>query len=188
MVTPNQFITSKELLDWNIEFNLGLNQMSVKKGKVFLEEGQKCNYFYFVLKGIVRLYYYDLDGHEITHLFSSENTMITAPFSYFKNEPNDLYLQALEDTELLIITLEQLNTIFKKIDYLGARIRDLYLEYILLFSRRVMSIHTKTAEQRYLKLMDSHPYLFQQAKLTHIASYLGITIQSLSRIRKNLLR
>ena len=56
----------------------------------------------------------------------------------------------------------------------------------MVFSRRVMSIHTETAEERYLNLIKEHPLLFQKAKLTHIASFLGITPQSLSRIRKNI--
>ena len=186
MFKSDQFITAKNLLDWNLKYNLGITDKKVSKGKLFLEEGQKCNYFYYVLKGLVRLYYYDLDGHEITHWFSGEDMMITSPFSFFKNEPNILYFQALEDTDLLLITKEQIDLLISSTPSASNKIRNLYVEFAMILSRRVMGIHTQTAEERYLKLMEIHPYLFQRAKLAHIASYLGITPQSLSRIRKNL--
>ncbi|MEM9329664.1 MAG: Crp/Fnr family transcriptional regulator, partial [Bacteroidota bacterium] len=65
-------------------------------------------------------------------------------------------------------------------------LRQMNSEFAMVLSRRVMSIHTETAEDRYLRLMKEHPLLFQKAKLSHIASFLGITQQSLSRIRKNI--
>ena len=64
--------------------------------------------------------------------------------------------------------------------------RNLSSEFAMRLSRRIMSIHTESAEQRYKKLLEDHPAIFQKAKLAHIASYLGITQQSLSRVRKNL--
>lgn len=186
MFKSDQFITAKKLLDWNLKYKLGLTTKTVHKSEIFLEEGQKCNYFFLVLKGFVRVYYYDLDGHEITHWFSADEMMVTSPFSFFKNEPNILYFQALEDTELLLITKEQIDSILLHDPSLSDNIRNLYVEFAMILSRRVMSIHTQTAEDRYLQLMEVHPYLFHKAKLAHIASYLGITPQSLSRIRKNL--
>lgn len=186
MFKSDQFITAENLIDWNLKYKLGLVNKKVQKGKIFLEEGQKCNYFYYVLKGLVRLYYYDLDGHEITHWFSGEDMMITSPYSFFKNEPNIIYLQALEDTDMILITKEQIDVLISTAPSSSNKIRNLYVEFAMILSRRVMSIHTQTAEERYLTLIEMYPFLFQKAKLTHIASYLGITPQSLSRIRKNL--
>ncbi|WP_424989424.1 Crp/Fnr family transcriptional regulator [Flagellimonas sp.] len=186
MVRADKYITSKNLIEWNIEHNLGLTAQSVKRGALFLEAGQRCDYFYFVLKGLVRIYYHDLNGNEITHWFSSKNSMITSPFSFLKKEENILFFEALEDTELILITSEQLNTIISQFQSTEMAFRNLYAEFAMVLSRRVISIQTETAEERYLKLMKEHPYLFQKAKLGHIASYLGITPQSLSRIRKNL--
>lgn len=180
------FISAKRLLDWNIEHNLKLTTRTLKKGEHLLEAGQKCDYLYFVLKGILRLYYLDLNGNQMTHWFSRENAIITSPFSFFKNEENILYLEALEDTEVLLITASQLKYINQNVEQAQYKLRKLYAEFAMAFSRRIMDIHTKTAEERYLKLLNNHPYLFQRAKLSHIASYLGITQQSLSRIRKNI--
>ena len=186
MIHSEQFISAKDLLDWNIELQLGLQTSLKRKGELFLEEGQHCDYFYYILKGFVRLYYLDIEGNEITHWFSAEDSMVTSPFSFYKKEKNILFFEALEDTELLLITQSQLDIIVSQSKTTAKAYRHMLAEFAMVLSRRVMSIHTETAEDRYLKLIKEHPLLFQKAKLSHIASFLGVTPQSLSRIRKNL--
>ncbi|UTW64078.1 Crp/Fnr family transcriptional regulator [bacterium SCSIO 12741] len=149
-------------------------------------EGQRCNYFYYILKGFIRVYYIDLEGNEVTHWFTPEDCMITSPLSFFKDEENILFFEALEDTEALLINRQQLDTIINQFKSTEEAVRHLYAEFAMVFSRRIMSIHTESAEDRYLKLLKDYPLLFQKAKLSHIASFLGITPQSLSRIRKNI--
>ncbi|WP_348726122.1 Crp/Fnr family transcriptional regulator [Tenacibaculum sp. 190524A05c] len=173
-------------MNWNIEFNLELTNRSVKKGELLLEAGQRCDYFYYILKGFLRLYYLDLEGNQVTHWFSSENSIVTSPFSFFRKEENILFIEVLDDTEILLITSEQFSIINNKVKTADKELRKLFAEFAMTFSRRIMDIHTKTAEERYLKLLAEHPYLFQKAKLSHIASFLGVTQQSLSRIRKNI--
>lgn len=112
--------------------------------------------------------------------------MITSPFSFVKNEKNILFFEALEDTDLMLISSPQLEKLIHHLPELGEAFRHINAEFAMVLSRRIMSIHTETAEERYLKLMEEHPLLFQKAKLSRIASFLGITQQSLSRIRKNL--
>lgn len=87
---------------------------------------------------------------------------------------------------MILLTKEQIDAILFNDPSLSNRIRGLYVEFAMILSRRIMSIHTQTAEERYLKLMEIPPYLFQRAKLAHIAFFLGVTPQSLSRIRKKL--
>jgi len=186
MFKSDTYFTAKKLIQWNIDLQLDLTSRAVKKGKLILKEDQRCDYFYFVIKGLVRVYYIDLHGNEITHWFAAENSMITSPFSFLKKEKNILYFEAVEDTDLIAITSDQLDTIVRQVESTEVALRHLYAEFAMLLSRRVMSIHTETAEERYLKLMDEYPHLFRKAKLAHIASYLGITPQSLSRIRKKL--
>ncbi|CAL2094996.1 Cyclic nucleotide-binding domain-containing protein [Tenacibaculum sp. 190524A05c] len=181
-----EFLSSKNLMNWNIEFNLELTNRSVKKGELLLEAGQRCDYFYYILKGFLRLYYFNLEGNQVTHWFSSENSIVTSPFSFFRKEENILFIEALDDTEILLITSEQFSIINNKVKTADKELRKLFAEFAMTFSRRIMDIHTKTAEERYLKLLAEHPYLFQKAKLSHIASFLGVTQQSLSRIRKNI--
>ncbi len=186
MIRSYQYFKAEDLLHWNISLQLDLATAFKKRGELFLEEGQHCDYFYYVLKGFVRVYYIDLDGNEITHWFSATDSMITSPFSFFKKEKNILYFEALEDTELLLLSHNQLDTIISQSESTEKAYRNLLAEFAMVLSRRIMSIHTQTAEDRYLKLITEHPLLFQKAKLSHIASFLGITPQSLSRIRKNI--
>ena len=95
MIKSDKYIKSEDLFKWNIELKLGLTTNSQKKGDLFLEEGQRCDFFYYVLKGFIRVYYIDLQGNEVTHWFSAENSMITSPFSFIKKEKNILYFRSL---------------------------------------------------------------------------------------------
>ena len=153
---------------------------------VFLKGGERCTHLYYILSGFVRVYYLDLHGNEITHWFSAKDSIITSPFSYLKGETNILFFEALEDSELLLISTNQLDKLIDHVPRLNRSFRQINSEFAMVLSRRIMRIHTKTAEERYLDLMNEYPELFQIAKLSHIASFLGITQQSLSRIRKNL--
>jgi len=186
MFSSTPFIDLKRLEAWNQELKLGLEKRQVKKGELILREGQRCHHLYFIRKGFIRVYYLDLQGNEITHWFGAEDSLITSPFSYFKDERNILFFEALEDSELTLISRSQMDDLMKIKPELSDALRITNAEFAMVLSRRVMSIHTETAEQRYLNLIKEHPSLFQKAKLAHIASYLGITQQSLSRIRKNL--
>lgn len=187
MFQADQFISQKNLHSWCQELGIELKKQSVTRNEIFLEHKVRCNYFYFVSKGFIRLYYLDLEGHEITHWFSSENMMITSPFSFFRGETNILNFQALEDTELLLISRDQITMLSENNTNANKAFQNLFVEFAMRLSRRVMSIHTESAEYRYLKLIEEHPTIFQKAKLIYVATYLGITQQSLSRIRKNLI-
>lgn len=186
MFSAKPYIDREKLSRWNADFNLGFKNKSPRKGEIFLQEGQRCDYLYFIQSGFVRVYYLDLDGNEVTHWFCAKDSIITSPFSFLKREANILFFEALEDTELILISYDQREKLIDHVPKLGEAFRDINAQFAMVLSRRIMSIHTQTAEERYLKLMEEHPLLFQKAKLSHIASYLGITQQSLSRIRKNL--
>ncbi len=186
MFRSDQFLSKDHLLKWSDELGIEFKIKRIKKAEVFLRQRQRCDYFYFVTNGFIRLYYMDLDGNEITHWFSSDNMLITSPFSFFKGETNILNFEALEDTECLLISKTQYDLLFTEIKEAAHAIQLLLAEFAMRLSRRIMSEHTESAEYRYLKLLEEHPLIFQKAKLAHIASYLGVTQQSLSRIRKNL--
>lgn len=186
MFSAQEYLNIDQLIEVDKRLNLGLIQDSVKKGSIFLRAGQKCNHLYYIRRGFVRVYYLDIEGKEITHWFCAKNSIITSPFSFRKQEKNILFFEALEDTELILIGSNQLEKMIESRSDIETSFRHINAEFAMILSRRIMSIHTKTAEERYLDLMKEHPLLFQKAKLSHIASFLGITQQSLSRIRKNL--
>ncbi len=184
MFSAKPYIESDKLGKWDREFSLGLSNKLVHKGDIFLKEGQKCNHLYFILDGFIRVYYLDIEGNEVTHWFCSKDSIITSPFSFQKGEKNILFFEALEDSEMVLMTTSQLELLIKHLPEIGQAFRHINAEFAMVLSRRIMSIHTESAEERYLNLMKQHPMLFQKAKLAHIASFLGITQQSLSRIRK----
>ncbi|WNJ18011.1 Crp/Fnr family transcriptional regulator [Pontibacter sp. G13] len=186
MFSSKPYLDLDKLLKWNLEFDLKLTQKAVQKGEIFLKEGQPCHHLYYIQQGFIRVYYLDLAGKEITHWFCGQDSIITSPFSYVRGERNILFFEALEGTELTLISAQQINSLIQHVPALGTGLREMNAEFAMVLSRRIMSIHTETAEERYLHLMEEHPLIFQKAKLSHIASFLGITQQSLSRIRKNL--
>ncbi|MEO0582281.1 MAG: Crp/Fnr family transcriptional regulator [Bacteroidota bacterium] len=186
MFSSKPYLDIDKLVKWNLEFDLGFTNKSAKKGELFLKEGQHCKHLYFILSGFTRVYYLDLEGNEITHWFCAKDTIITSPFSYVKNERNILFFEALEDTELVLLSAKQISKLISHKPEFANALRDMNAEFAMVLSRRIMSIHTMTAEERYVNLMKEHPQIFQKAKLGYIASFLGITQQSLSRIRKNL--
>lgn len=186
MFSTKPYIDVAKLTDWNRDFDLGLDTKTVSKGEIFLKEGQKCDHLYYLQNGFIRVYYLDLQGNEVTHWFCGKDAMITSPFSFLKEEKNILFFEALEDSEMVLVSRNQQQKLIEALPKLGQSFRHINAEFAMVLSRRIMSIHTETAEERYLNLMKEHPLLFQKAKLSHIASFLGITQQSLSRIRKNL--
>lgn len=186
MFSAEPYIGIDKLIRWNMEFDLRLTNKTAERGEIFLKEDQRCDHLYYIINGFVRVYYLDLNGNEITHWFCAKDSIITSPFSFVKGERNILFFEALEDTELLLINSSQLDQLIDHLPDLGEAFRHINAEFAMVLSRRIMSLHNETAEERYLNLMKDHPLLFQKAKLSYIASFLGITQQSLSRIRKNL--
>ncbi|MBN2635659.1 MAG: Crp/Fnr family transcriptional regulator [Prolixibacteraceae bacterium] len=165
-----------------------LNNLSepkeISKGNFLFKQGELCQHLYYIKKGLVRVYYYSESGKEITVWFSAENTIITAIDSFYNRKPTRDNCEALEDLEVYSITYSELEAILsiKK----GAEI----IFYILYEVAHKMadfmeSIRFQTAEERYKLLIDKNPAILQRASLGQIASYLGITQETLSRIRSN---
>jgi CRP-like cAMP-binding protein len=159
---------------------------SVKKGTVLLREGQKTNNSYFVLKGCIRSYYL-LDGEERTTAFYTEMEALTPPCA-INNTPSEYFISCIEDTILTISNsdmTEEVNSKFPKFDIMC---RMFSAE--LLAKQRIDFDEFKTSspEQRYLNLLNKRPDLLQRFPQHQLASYLGITPQSLSRLRSRLVK
>ena len=141
-----------------------------------------CNYFYFIQKGIARIYYYK-EAYEITEGFIMENTPITAADSFFSRKPSFYNIELLEDSEIEYIhyfDMEKLFTTCPEMERIG---RLITLEYLNLIMERVKSLQFETAQTRYNKLITEQPDILLRAPLGMIASFLGITQETLSRIR-----
>lgn len=158
---------------------------SYKKGDLLVEEGRTCSYLFLVEKGLLRSFYYDEKGNDVTHWFAAETMIMTSPASFFNREESFFYIQALENVEVRAITLDALEQAFEQSKSLERFGRILATEMLILFGHKIVDLQTKSAEVRYRELLQTYPDIFQRTKLGHIASYLGIAQQSLSRIRAN---
>lgn len=155
-----------------------------KKSELILKENQISNEFYFVSEGIIRSYLYDLEGNEITLNFFSKSEMAFEVASFFQRIPSQENFEALEDCTVYFLSFDKLNNLFHTIPEFRESGRGILVRGFISFKLRTLSMLNKTAEERYAQLVKTKPELLQTVPLKYIASYLGITDTSLSRIRK----
>ncbi|WP_268849351.1 Crp/Fnr family transcriptional regulator [Flavobacterium aestivum] len=157
-----------------------------KKNSIILHQGEVEKYLSFIEMGSARYYYLDSNGKEICLLFTFENWFLGEVSSFLTKTPSFCFIESLTDIKLWQISYENLQNILNNTKR-GDRIGRLLMEQLYLRkAKRERSFLTQTAEQRYLSLIKENPSLLQQIQLKHIASYLGITPQALSRIRKRI--
>ena len=154
------------------------------KGDLLFRQGEICRHLYYIKKGLVRVYYDSVNGKEVTAWFSAENTLVTAIDSFYYHKPTNDYCEVLEDSVVYPISYTELEMILNSEN--GARLafRILY-EITRKMTEFISSIKFRSAEERYKALIKEYPKIQQQTSLGHIASYLGITQETLSRIRSN---
>ncbi len=160
-------------------------KITFQRNEIVIETGKTCNYIFFIRKGMLRSFYYDRKGKDITNWFANEDMIITAAQSFFRREPSFLRIEAIEDTVVRAISYDQLEEVFKKYQSLERFGRLVMTEIMMAVGKKAIYLQVKSADERYHELIKTHPDIFQRAKLGHIAGYLGITQQSLSRIRAN---
>jgi CRP-like cAMP-binding protein len=153
-----------------------------------LKEGAVCNESHFIDEGMMRSYVYDLDGNEVTTAFYSKKMHTSDLLSFFKRTPSKEYIQALTDCETWYITYEDMQESFHTIPEFREFGRLNIINQYGILKQRMLSMLQETAEQRYVNLINSNPEVIQNVPLKYIASYLGITDTSLSRIRKDFIK
>jgi len=160
-------------------------EKTYKKGDLFLAEGQTCKQVGFITKGVLR-YYINHDGVDKTYDFGQENNFVCNYESFLPQTPSTKIIQALEDCELLQISFTDLQIFYQSVK--GAeRFGRIVIEQVFVqLLQALSSLYTDTPENRYKKLSKEHPDLLQRVSQYHIASYVGVKPQSLSRIRKRI--
>jgi CRP-like cAMP-binding protein len=159
-------------------------QIKVKRRSLLLQEGQTSKTIYFIVKGSVRVYYLTKDGTEHTTWLLLENELLISVYSFFKGKPSFEYIEANEDCELIALHREHLDYLYKHFMEFNLIGRKLTEAYYIRNEEQANSLRTLGAKARYQELETSNPVLLQRFPLGHIASYLGITQETLSRIRK----
>lgn len=152
------------------------------KGTIISRPDNHLQNVYFIDKGLLRAFYY-LDGKDITHYFFDENHFTVSFESVFFNRSHPYGKQALEETTLRIIPYSKLDALCNGIPAFKDYRLKVALQVVSMLSDKILSLQFQSAEQRYKNLLDKFPGILLRAPLGHIASYLGITQQTLSVIR-----
>ncbi len=162
-------------------------RIELNKGDFLLKKDQIANSYAIIESGLIRTYLYDYDGNEITTGFSGVNEVAIEVASIFQRIPTQEYMQCLTDCVLWQIDYDHFQELFHEIPAMREWGRAWMAFELYLSKKRATEMITEPATQRYLHLMQEKPQIIQQAPLKYIASYLGVTDTSLSRIRKEII-
>jgi len=160
-------------------------QVVLSKNEYLLTEGKICRHLYFLEQGALRGFY-NLDGKEITYWFGFEKDFVTSFHSFITQQPAVENIQLLEGSILWSISKDTLASLFDQYHEIERLVRIVYEKYYIRLEERFVNAQFKTASERYENLLRQTPYLLERVPLGHIASYLGISQETLSRIRSKL--
>jgi CRP-like cAMP-binding protein len=175
-------ITDKEFEETIYYFT---NQ-NLKKGDFFAKQNKVCQHVAFILKGTLRTYYINDKGEDITSCFCTENRLTTSYKSFTTQQPSHLSLQAIEETELLVIDYDNLQKLYAKSIIWQTIGRAIAEKEYMEMEQYASVLNNETAKEKYLRLLKEQPQVVQKATVEDIASYLGITRRTLSRIRQEI--
>lgn len=170
------------MIDQNLERRL------VKKNEILLREGENCSHTFFVAKGLLRAYTMDEQGKEHILQFAPENWLISDRSSVLFNEVSEQYIDAIEDSEVILIEsgfFEKLSEISSDFQLFNMNALNNHIRHL---QKRINLLISATAEVRYLDFVKLYPNILLRVPQLMVASYLGITPESLSRVRKELAR
>lgn len=156
----------------------------IKKNEFVLREGEICNDLIFVQKGCLRLYYIQEDV-EVSVWFALKHSSAIEIYSFISETPTNYFLQAIEETEILYLPKIALNKLYETHPKMQEMMRKFWEDVILHLLARFTALQKDTAEQRYLDLLEK-PELLQSIPQKYLASFIGVTPTSLSRIKKNI--
>ena len=154
----------------------------IKKNEVLQPIGHTCKTIYFVVSGMLRICYLK-DGNDITESFEPENSIVARAESLFSITPSKKSIQAVEDSVLVAINATKLYALFDKFPRVERLFRKIIEQQYVKTIHRIESLQFNSPEERYKSLMQDYPDILKRVPLKFIASYLGITQVSLSRIR-----
>ncbi|TCD00565.1 Crp/Fnr family transcriptional regulator [Pedobacter frigidisoli] len=158
--------------------------VEVKKKTKLLSVGERSNIIYFIVTGAARIYYLDKAGKETNTWFLFENELLISVYSFYTGKPSFEYIETLEDCKLIAVRREKLDEMYLKFMEFNFSGRKLTEYYHMRNELQANELRMLSAKERYENLLERNPQLFQRVSLGHIASYLGISQETLSRIRK----
>lgn len=158
----------------------------IRKGHTLASPGEPCKYLTFVTSGCLRAYSVDERGEEHVVQFALEQWWIGDMYSFLTGKPADLLIEALEETDALLIASSVYEQLCTTVPAFDRYFRILLQNNYIATHRRLLASISMSAEERYVQLIADYPAIVQRVALRHIASYLGITPEALSRIRSRM--
>ena len=172
--------------DQSFSFLKGITHIKpLEKNDFVLKQDAICRHIYFVEKGMVRIYYLK-DGRDITEWFAYDQNFCFSIISYFYDTPSKLAIQCIEDCEITYLSKAGLEQLSDQNLEISKFYRSLFAGSLVGSQVRMESIQFETARQRYESLIKSNPEIIRRAPLKYIASFLGISFETLSRIRNQM--
>ncbi|HKO79978.1 MAG TPA: Crp/Fnr family transcriptional regulator [Chitinophagaceae bacterium] len=187
----------KEFIEYVLKFG-NLNQQQIelisskatesdlRKDEYYLEAGKIARQFGFILEGITRVCYYNNKGEEITKYFIQENNILVNLESFDNEIPSSAYVQAITDCRIIVFSKQDWQELLHTIVGWDNIVHKITSKALLQKIERISPLVAEDATTRYLKFIEIYPSLANRIPLSYIASYLGITQSSLSRIRKSI--
>ena len=169
-------------------FHSKLKYKVFKKKSLLLQQGEICKFEAYIIKGCVKKYYLDQDGNEVILQFAVEDWWVSDIGSFYEQKPSNLFIETLEDTEVLLIDFESKQSLFEEIPHLERVFRIMLQRAYSVLESRFYSTVAHSAETRYLEFLKKYPSIPQRVPQQLIASYLGITPESLSRIKAHIFK
>ena len=160
----------------------------LRKRQYFLQEGDVCKQIGFIVKGSARMFSVDERGHEHIIQFGLECWWISDPESFLHLSPSRYNIEMLEDSELLVISVPKASELRHKSQCFDLTVKVLDKHATIAMQKRIHAAIGMTAEERYFDLSGSYPQFLERFPMNMIASYLGVSPETLSRIRKNATR
>lgn len=167
-------------------FHSLLGFRKVKKKTLLLKEGEICNFESYILKGCARTYYVNEDGSETILSFAVEGWWISDLHSFTTQTPAEMFIETLEDCELLTINYEGKNELFGKVPKFERFFRLLVQRSLHVLMHRFHAAVSQTAEQQYISFLEKYPQVVQRVPQHQIARYLGVSPEFLSKIRSTM--
>ena len=181
-ISKHIFLSDKELGDFCGLFK----SKTIKKRNFLLREGEICKFEGFVTKGLFRVFHIDNNGFEQVLYFAIENWWITDMDSFTNEKSSNLYIEALEESEVLLISKKDKEFAYNNIPKIEKLFRVMTQKTHIALQRRMIDNLSKTADQRYTDFIEKYPQLLQRLTNLQIAAYLGNSHEFLSKIRKKL--
>ncbi len=162
-----------------------LDYIEVPKHTVLLREGQRQDHAWIIIKGLLRSYYIK-DGEEICSRFNSENQVVLSVASFYNRTPGYEFVETLEDSVLVRAHWDRLQQIYRDFPEFNYHARVLTEYYFTLSEQRLYLLRRQSAEERYRFFMEHYSEWLQRVPLKHVATFLGMNMETLSRIRKKI--